>query len=258
MRKRSSLLFLLYVLLNFAICSGSAAQNVAPPRPMTLPPEASTRIALRAYEKSKSLPGCQLKPDNASQSRSDDDLDNALRKADYTEFSWYLLGSHGFLNKGDMKNDSVDVKGFAMITQLEQIDENGHPAPGKWRWSKEPYLGALPHRSAFLTWLLGPPPARFRVFMFWVVAVSEQQEQGQQKTGDKITIEEWNAYLAGGTKEPPSALEGFNYSNTNAFVYVYEYKRSNVDGSFAPFKSGLSTEDHMKAVGLWQDLCLQK
>ncbi|MGI8773199.1 MAG: hypothetical protein ACR2JE_17385 [Acidobacteriaceae bacterium] len=244
------------LLLGSTISFAQTAQNPQSPKLMTLPPKASTRIALSSLENAPLLPGCKLSGGDRDQVRTDKDYEVALQRAGYTEFSWYLLGSNGFLDKRDPMMAGA-VKGFAMVTKLEQIKENGEPAVGSARWITTPDPASLPYRSALGRMLWGPPRARFRVFMMWIIATSERQEQGQQNADEKISPAEWDVYLAGGMKEPPRVLENFDYTDTKAFIYAYEYERSNVDGSFRMFSSGLSTKDHLKAAGLWRGLCLQ-
>jgi hypothetical protein len=188
----------------------------------------------------------------------------ALRQAGYDEVGWYLLGLNGFFNGKD-KQDASGVRGFAFVTKVEQIDDEGRHVPEPYRWNSVSIYPPLVQQRVWwkrMAW--GPPNIRVRVFLFWTVATSDRTQQGQQKLDESITPHEWEQYLAGGAKEPPKVLDDFKYAETSTFVKVYEYERSNVDGKFIQLRSDVdaqgrsphSTKSHLKDSGIWDALCL--
>ena len=136
--------------------------------------------------------------------------------------------------------------GFAVVTRLERITDDGVPAEGRDRWSAR-----FPAPPA-LEWLGGarkphlPGPGRYRTFM---LTVTDVPRRGTRPTPwDERTLMDGPAL----PDVPFPLARQLAGAPTMAF-YVYEYASSSADGEgvfVEQAASRLSADAHVRAAGL--------
>ncbi|MGJ8680588.1 hypothetical protein [Paraglaciecola sp.] len=101
-------------------------------------------------------------------------LQRLLFRADYTNQRYYLL-------------NKASLQGFAIATQLEQIDVNALPLPDPNRWSADVVEASLFSMSEFLKALLQADQGYFRVLVFVISnkALTYSKEEATKETASK-------------------------------------------------------------------------
>ena len=202
------------------------------------PPAASARKAL-----SDLFPSSRTLGDIARK------LGDSLSQAEYDDQGWFLVSSE----TPGPRPSQPNVIGFAVVTKLEQINDDGTPKPGN-RWVLDmspPDVGSF--MDAIKLLLKGAPNGRYRVFMIWV-----SNDPVSQMPSD-VPLENWQKFVREGTKAPfLSVLDNIrvNYgARGGATAFVYEYVRSAISGEtqFVP-SSALTVPDHLKKSGIWSAL----
>jgi hypothetical protein len=148
------------------------------------------------------------------------------------------------------------VDGFAVVTRLEQIEDNGQIKSGGARWALDlspPTVGSF--LDAVKLVLKGAPNGRYRVFL--IVVSNDPVTQMASVPG----ADDWQDFLRKGAKAPFLRVMDatrVNYGSGGGwYCFVYEYQRSAIGGE-TQFVSAskLTAEEHLKASGIWDALSL--
>jgi hypothetical protein len=140
--------------------------------------------------------------------------------------------------------------GFALVTQIEQINSNGSSKKPPDRWSAE--LGSVSSfsLSSYLEALFTANPGRYRVIVFVVTSHPFSQSDV------RVSKEEAFHWLATGLNQLPPAIGAIkvtdSYSAT-ALIYEFEEPRTGEQAKFVE-PSALTYEDHLKKSNLWAAL----
>lgn len=207
------------------------------------PPRASTRCHLPDF-----LPDAtKLGPIAAK-------VSDALNEAGYTDQGWFVVPSAMSLGTAAHPNDPPLVVGFAVVTRLEQIEDNGQTKAGGERWALDlspPTVGSFLDAAKLL--LKGAPKGRYRVFLIMVSDRSVSQAASTPSTDD------WQDFLRKGAKAPlMRVMESTHVSHAGGggwYCFVYEYERSAIDGETQFVSSSkVDAAEHLKASGIWDAL----
>lgn len=157
----------------------------------------------------------------------------------------------GALSERDYQGQAIfEVpEGFALVTKVERIHEDGttYPAPERWTnvklspktWSD--YMGAL--------WV--GPPGHFRLFMFVVSTRNDLQGSKEQ-----LSEEDARALYLQGTRVLSRDIGDKSFSNHNVHAVVYHFEKTNGVTKVA-YDDPLGAVTHLKQSGLWRQLNLQ-
>ena len=161
-------------------------------------------------------------------------LERALVDAGYVEFGYQAVGCNG----------------FALVTRMEQIDEDGEPLQGTARF--EPPNDAEPWSlGGFIRQLIGAPPGYYRQIVF--VATDRLLET----TGEAATRDELDTMMSDATEqELPPEMAGEPYTSTHKLhVLVYEFeKRRDENEAIQLTPSRLTGAAHVQAAGIYEGL----
>lgn len=205
-------------------------------------PQASTRTVLYLGAFPKCPNRCYSVGDAAQM------LSKVLRQTGYTQQAWYLT---------ENRSESAIV----VLTELEQIQNNGHPRTNGKRWSMSyspPELNSF--QSVLERVIKGAPPGRYRSFIFSFSHI----EAGMTNTGPgweiqkDVELERLNRTIRAGNRVPVvTSLSSVPANNYACYVFVYEYEKSPADGSIKFIRnSSLTVEQHLKGARIWQELGL--
>jgi len=140
--------------------------------------------------------------------------------------------------------------GFALVTHIEQIREDGTPSPEAARWSTDPPSARELGLLEFLKALAKAPPGFYRVIVFVVT------DQTWDRQGDRPTEAEAKKWLARGhVRLPPSIGDrpyGERYETT---VLVYEFVKQAADAEASLVEdSATRARDHLERAGIFDAL----
>jgi hypothetical protein len=160
-----------------------------------------------------------------------DRLREALRRADISEWSVFAVGGEG----------------FAIVSRLENIDDDGRPTPTRWsidRLSARPRSFSIP---GYIAALFNASPGRYRVVAFVVTAwpVTASSSHATPATMENL--------LASGAGDLPYELRITPLPRSGRCeALVYEFFRPSEDDSPTQVTaSRLSAIQHLAAAGLW-------
>jgi len=110
--------------------------------------------------------------------------------------------------------------GFALVTQIEQFNEDGTCKSEKSRWSKKIVRCEGFSVECYLNALLTSKPGYFRVF---VILVTQSLIKNSPRT---LTREEATDWINKGTNKIPEAVRKlpFDKNMTNVTALIYEFK----------------------------------
>lgn len=159
-------------------------------------------------------------------------IETALDGAGYTQISYYAVPD-----------------GFAMVTQLEQIDEDGNPKePGRWSEKYKPISKfSLKH---IVKSLLTARKGLWRVTVFIVTSHDFQQQDVEITPGDVI---EW---LRDGWFRLPPSIAWISYSDFHyctALIYEFEQTKPNQEAE-CKSTSEITGKLHLERGGIWRRL----
>lgn len=141
-------------------------------------------------------------------------------------------------------------KGFALVSQMEQIKFDGTPSPSPARWaSRMPEVTNMTLLE-FIKALGNAQPGYYRVIVFVVT------NQPWPRTGEKPTGKEAEQWLVKGFTWLPERIGKLPYGpDYRTTVLVYEFKKvsQDVDATFR-VPSPISADDHLKKAGLFDPL----
>ncbi len=160
-------------------------------------------------------------------------LEEALRHAGYGDRSYYAVPA-----------------GFALVSELEQIDEDGSPKAGGQRWSVK-----APARPAFsladyLRALFTSARGRFRIIVF---AVTSEPIRHERAGADFEVAKDW---LLSGNSKLPSSIGRLSYTSSHSCTaLIYEFERSEaVSETVLTTPSAVSGQIHLVKAGIWAAL----
>jgi hypothetical protein len=156
------------------------------------------------------------------------------------------LGKNGYFERSYFQAPG----GFALVTRLEQIEEDGRSKPIPGRWS----AGSVRSEGdswivSYLRALFTAQPGYYRVIVF-IVSDTPFGESGQVKASEA------EAWLQGGVNFLPDAIARLPYTRQMACTaLIYEFKREgNSQASSLLTPSHLDARTHLVNSGLWANL----
>ncbi|MBA7551847.1 hypothetical protein ES705_44397 [subsurface metagenome] len=159
-------------------------------------------------------------------------IETALDGAGYTQISYYAVPD-----------------GFAMVTQLEQIDEDGNPKePGRWSEKYEP-ISKFSLRN-ILKSLLTARKGLWRVTVFVVTS----HDFKQQDVG--ITSDEAKKWFRAGWFRLSPSIARISYSDFHyctALIYEFEQTKPNQEAE-CKSTSEITGKLHLERGGIWRRL----
>lgn len=157
-----------------------------------------------------------------------DRLQKALLSRGYQELAWFVIPN-----------------GFALVTRLEQITEQGVPAAGNSRWSATPSHPIRRFRD-YLDAMFTAPQGRFRVIAF---LVTDLPIPDSNHVPDRELAQGW---LSAGSLAPPRAAASTAWTSDHACIaYIYEFTKSSASSKpTAVATSNLTAMAHLQAAGL--------
>jgi hypothetical protein len=181
-------------------------------------------------------------------------VSDALNEAGYTDQGWFVVPSVTSPGTAADPGNPPSVVGFAVVTRLEQIEDNGQTKVGGERWALDlspPTVGSFLDAVKLL--LKGAPKGRYRVFLIMVSNDPVSQAVSSPSTDD------WQDFLRKGAKAPlVRVMEStrVDYGGGGGwYCFVYEYERSAIDGETQFISSSkLDAEQHLRASGIWDAL----
>jgi hypothetical protein len=141
-------------------------------------------------------------------------------------------------------------KGFAMVTQLEQFNEDGSPKNEPQRWDAKRVRQEGFSITAYFKSLLFPNPGLFRVFAIIVTSTPFHA------SGTSIEKVEAMSWLQNGFNRPPESVEGQKYDDRTAVtVLVYEFNVSESTNKVTQIQPGSITgETHLRRTKIIESL----
>jgi len=165
-----------------------------------------------------------------------DILKIALVKNGYSDNSYFLVPAN-------------DKNGFALATQLEQIDKDrvSKKDPNRWNTNilSNKYVG-----WEYLAATLLPNPGFFRVIVFIVTDIPFVPKPIKV---DQATAQSW---LYMGSSGFPDQLRGVNFNRDyKVYVLVYEYEQKKAESDAVLLKpSKYNAQAHLKKAQVWNTL----
>jgi len=202
--------------------SGTLARAEEAPRLFPWPPPSPTaRVAIDLSKVSPSAGG-----------RTFGDIDGflgaALSGAGYRDRAWYSVPG-----------------GFALVTRLEQVGDDGSPRPGDARWSTVPRFGSFSIRD-YLRALLQATPGHFRVIAF---VVTDQDFDSTPKPMTEELASEWAE--SGAPRLPASIAARPAGDRVFSVALIYEFARHRYDEQAEFLKGGdVPGADQLRRSGL--------
>ena len=156
-------------------------------------------------------------------------LEGALRAAKYPKWSY-----------------SSVPNGFALVSQMEQIKDDGTPSPEATRWSTDLPVVANMTLLEFIRALVNAQPGYYRVIVFIVT------NQPWSRAGTKTTGVEADKWLAEGFTWLPKSIGELPYgSDYRTTALVYEFRKASRDANATLLEPSLtSADDHLKKAGI--------
>lgn len=153
-----------------------------------------------------------------------------------------MIEDSGFRESGYLSAPN----GFALITQVEQIDRNGFPLEEPWRWAstiKPQYNGRV--LIAMTEALLFAPRGYYRAFVFVVtdkIFISDPQRRVDEKL-----VNEW--FSSGAGILPSSVGNKYFTVDHNITMLVYEFERLDaLDNPSIQVPGRFTIEQHVRQI----------
>jgi len=160
-------------------------------------------------------------------------LEEALRHAGYGDRSYYAVPA-----------------GFALVSELEQIDENGSPKAGEQRWSVKASARPAFSLADYLRALFTSARGRFRIIVF---AVTSEPIRHEPAGADFEVAKDW---LLSGNSKLPSSIGILSYTSSHSCTaLIYEFERSEAASeTVLTSPSAVSGQIHLVRAGIWAAL----
>ena len=137
-------------------------------------------------------------------------------------------------------------RGFALISQMEQIKSDGTPSPEPARWSTSlPPVGSLTLLE-FLKALANAQPGYYRAIVYVVT------DQPWSRTGELPTARAAEQWLAQGFTRLPADVGAMPYGpEYRTTALVYEFTKASQEAAASLVEtSPVSADDHLKKAGV--------
>jgi hypothetical protein len=160
-------------------------------------------------------------------------LSAALASSDYIQTGYYAVPA-----------------GFALVTRIEQINNDGTPKPPPGRWAIKPVRSFNLSLGDYIKALFEATPGRFRVIVFVVTKFAFTQ------TSIAVTREEAMQWLSSGGNRLPHAIGDQPYTADHictALIYEFEMPETR-DKAILNKASPLTAKAHLTAAKLWKQL----
>jgi hypothetical protein len=164
-----------------------------------------------------------------------DTLEKALTKAGYVEKSYYQVPD-----------------GFALVTRLEKINEDGSPKPEEVRWVGAKEKQRIFSISDYLKQLFTANPGYYRIIVFIVTSQAFSQD-GEQT----VSREEAMNWLTEGNVQLPDSIAKKNYTKQHkctALVYQFERPNSAAQETILLTPSSVPATSHLTRSGIFKGL----
>lgn len=158
----------------------------------------------------------------------------------------YSLDECGYVEKGFY----AVPKGFAMVTRLEQINEDGTPKEAQHRWAISPQPLRSFSLNEYLKALFLAKRGLYRIIVFIVTDIPFSQADS---TVSRRQAMDW---LAEGFNRLPKSISELEYSNDyicTAFVYEFEKIQTEKEARLK-LPGRLTGRTHLKKSNLWEKL----
>jgi len=157
---------------------------------------------------------------------------NALNSVGYSDRSYYYIPN-----------------GFALVTRIEQINEDGESLSGNARWSaRTATMGKLSWRG-YLRSLFFPTPGYFRIIVFAVT------NKPFTSSGKKIGRDDASAWFHHGFNVLPEEIAMMRFrKNYACTALIYEYKKPESDEAILDIPSIITAGEHMERSKIIQAL----
>jgi len=134
--------------------------------------------------------------------------------------------------------------GFAMASQLEQINQDGSPKESLYRWSLEtPPLRKF-SLGSYLNALFTAQPGYYRVIVFVVTSQAFPQRDV------KVTSEQSRAWVSSGLNKLPEKIGNQEYSTAySCTALIYEFKQTGKHADLVD-PSQITGKTHLDKAGL--------
>ena len=141
-------------------------------------------------------------------------------------------------------------QGFALVSQLEQINSDGTPKDATFRWTTTIAAPRVFSVSSYFHALLGATPGNYRVVVFIVTPASlttKPNTPGFQQAQD---------WLTGGANKLPNPIRDWPFTADSACTaLIYEFEQASRDANaIERLPSALTGQMHLQAAGLWAAL----
>lgn len=169
----------------------------------------------------------------------------ALMMGEVDELISFALAHSGYVEKSYY---ALPYRGFAMVTRLEQIEDDGAPMAGGERWSLVPQTLQRFSLSDYLDLLLRAKPGYYRLVVF-IVTLEPFYQSGRRITGEEAM--EW---LSFGLTRLPRSLAMQRYApHGDCTALVYEFRRRQGKPDLL-VPSRFNARTHLERTGIWTQL----
>ncbi|MBQ0943480.1 hypothetical protein KAK07_09040 [Ideonella sp. 4Y16] len=159
----------------------------------------------------------------------------------------------GALDKLNYTNAYLSVpNGFALVSRIERILEDGRPSPGPGRWSQDPPRNRELSFGAFVQSLFRAPVGRYRVIVF-VVTDAPRNRQVPQTAETERRLQD---LLDCGSTQLPVEVARLPFSaRVRAQALIYEFDKRNANTPAEPAtQAQLDARQHLTAAGILGEL----
>lgn len=133
--------------------------------------------------------------------------------------------------------------GFAVVTRVERIREDGKAAADRWTAGKERPLDLLDYLSR----LFLEKPGQFRLIAFFFT------DRDVASSGKEMSEDQARRLALSGGRILPEGLAALPWKGRNCHVLIYHFEKTRSGAAvFRP--SRLSTREHLRGAGLWEQL----
>jgi hypothetical protein len=164
-------------------------------------------------------------------------LERALEQAGYRELQFYAI-----------PGDSVP-SGFALVTPLEQINEDASPKVEPDRWiptSTSPRMTSL---WEYITTAIRGNPGQYRVIVFLTTSRAVRQDSAG------VTKSTAAAWQSGGWNSPPDWLWNVPYTSAHrTTALIYEFAQTSIGSEPSIRPSRVRGSAHLYRAGIWPAL----
>jgi hypothetical protein len=155
-------------------------------------------------------------------------IESAFQEAGYGEKSYYSVPG-----------------GFAMASQIEQINQDGSPKDSIDRWSLETPPMRKVSVGSYLNALFMARPGYYRVIVFVVTSKAFPQRDV------KVTSEESKQWVSSGLNKLPEEIGNQEYSRAHSCTaLIYEFKRPEGQHARLMEPSQITGKTHLNKAGL--------